>query len=116
MHNYKAFETGRLILKPTSEEDAEFIFKLFNTPKWLKYIGDRNIKTVENARAYIKTVMLSQLRKLGYSSYTLVKKQDNVKVGTCGLYNREGLAGIDIGFALLPEYEGKGYALSRRIS
>lgn len=54
--------------------------------------------------------MLPQLKRLGYSVYTLIKKQDNVKVGTCGLYDREGLEGIDIGFAFLPEYERKGYA------
>ena len=51
---YKSFETERLIIRPTTESDSEFIFKLLNTPKWLKYIGDRNIKTVENAKEYIK--------------------------------------------------------------
>ncbi len=110
MSQYKIFETEKLILKPTSEEDAEFIFELLNTPKWIKYIGDRNIKTVENARDYIKTKMLPQLKRLGYSSYTLIRKADNCKIGTCGLYDRDGLEGIDIGFAFLPEYERKGYA------
>ncbi|MDX1828666.1 MAG: GNAT family N-acetyltransferase [Lutibacter sp.] len=110
MNQYKIFETERLILKPTSEEDAEFIFELLNTPKWIKYIGDRNIKTVKNARDYIKTKMLPQLKKLGYSNYTLIRKADNCKIGTCGLYDREGLEGVDIGFAFLPEYERKGYA------
>ena len=110
MSQYKIFETERLILKPTSEEDAEFIFELLNTPKWIKYIGDRNIKTVENARDYIETKMFAQLIRLGYSNYTLIRKTDNCKIGTCGLYDRDGLEGIDIGFALLPEYEMKGYA------
>jgi RimJ/RimL family protein N-acetyltransferase len=98
------------MLKPTSEEDAEFIFELLNTSKWIKYIGDRNIKTVENARDYIKTKMLPQLKRLGYSNYTLIRKADNCKIGTCGLYDRDGLEGIDIGFAFLPEFERKGYA------
>ena len=84
MSQHKIFETERLILKPTSEEDAEFILELFNTPKWIKYVGDRNIKTVENAREYIKTKMLSQLEKLGYSNYTLIRKADNCKIGLCG--------------------------------
>ena len=110
MNQYKKFETERLILKPTSEEDAEFIFELFNTPKWIKYIGDRNIKTVEDAKDYIKTKMLPQLKRLGYSNYTLIRKSDNDKIGTCGLYDRDGLEGIDIGFAFLPKYERKGYA------
>ena len=110
MNQYKIFETERLILKPTSEEDAEFIFELLNTPKWIKYIGDRNIRTVENARDYIKTKMLPQLKRLGFSNYTLIRKADNCKIGTCGLYDRDGLEGIDIGFAFFPEYEKKGYA------
>ena len=107
---YKVFETERLIIKPTLENDAEFIFELYNTPKWVKYIGDRNIKTIENAKEYIKEKMIPQLERLGYSNYTLIRKDDNRKIGTCGLYDREGLEGIDIGFAFLPEYEKKGFA------
>ncbi|PKV51552.1 RimJ/RimL family protein N-acetyltransferase [Aquimarina sp. MAR_2010_214] len=110
MNQYKTFQTERLILKPTSLEDAEFIFKLFNSPKWIEYIGDRNIKTIEDAKEYIETKMITQLKKLGYSNYTLIRKEDNCKIGTCGLYDRDGLEGIDIGFAFLPEYEKKGYA------
>ena len=115
MTQYKIFETERLILKPASEEDASFIFELFNTPKWLQYIGDRNVKTVEDARDYIKTRMVPQLERLGYSNYVVIRKTDNCKVGTCGLYDREGLEGIDIGFAFLPEYEKKGYAFEGAI-
>jgi len=110
MIQYKIFETERLLLKPTSEEDAELIFELLNTPKWIKYIGDRNIKTVENAKNYIKTKMLPQLKRLGFCNFTIIRKADNYKLGTCGLYDREGVEGIDIGFAFLPEYERKGYA------
>ena len=54
--------------------------------------------------------MLPQLEKLGYSNYTVIRKSDGTKIGTCGLYNREGIDGIDIGFAFLPQYERKGYA------
>ena len=54
--------------------------------------------------------MIPQLERLGYSNYTLISKQDNKKIGACGLYDREGLEGIDIGFAFLPEYENKGFA------
>ena len=110
MSQYKIFETERLLLKPTSEEDAEFIFELLNTPKVIEYIGDRNIKTVEIAKNYINTKMAPQLRRLGYSCYTIIRKADHCKIGTCGLYDRDGLEGIDIGFAFLPDYERKGYA------
>lgn len=107
---YKTYETERLLLKPTSLEDASFLLELLNTPKWLEYIGDRKVHTVEDAKEYIKTRMLPQLSKLGYSNNTLIRKSDNSKVGICGLYNRKGVDGVDIGFALLPKYEKKGYA------
>ncbi|CAM1365747.1 Protein N-acetyltransferase, RimJ/RimL family [Tenacibaculum sediminilitoris] len=107
---YKTFETERLIIRPTSENDSEFILKLLNTPKWIKYIGERNVKTEEGAKMYIREKMIPQLERLGYSNYTLIRKKDNQKIGTCGLYDREGLEGIDIGFAFLPEYEKKGFA------
>jgi len=61
MTEYKTFETDRLILKPTLDEDAEFIFELLNSPNWLKYIGNRNVTSIEKAREYIKFKMLPQL-------------------------------------------------------
>ncbi len=108
--NYLTFETERLLLRPTTEQDASFVFKLMNSPKWFQFIGDRQITSVENARQYIKDKMLPQLQRLGYSNYTMVRRADGATVGSCGLYDREGIQGIDIGFALLPEYEGRGYA------
>ncbi|MDL5513130.1 GNAT family N-acetyltransferase [Arenibacter sp. M-2] len=110
MGPYKTFVTERLTLKPTSAEDAAFIYELFNTPKWLKNIGDRNINSPEMAKEYILSKMKPQLERLGYSNYTLIRKTDKVKIGCCGLYDREGLEGIDIGFAFLPQYEGQGFA------
>src|SRR5690606_16395207 len=105
MKKYKHYETERLILQPTSEDDAAFIYKLVNSPKWLANIGDRNVKSVAEAKTYIKDRITPQLEKLGYGNYTLIRKVDNIKIGSCGLYDREGLEGIDIGFALLPDYE-----------
>ncbi|WP_108869968.1 GNAT family N-acetyltransferase [Aquimarina aquimarini] len=105
----KTFETERLILKPTSENDAAFIFELLNSPKWLAFIGDRNVTSVESAKEYIKSRILPQFERLGYANYTVIRKSDQVKIGSCGLYDREGLDGVDIGFAFLPGYEGKGY-------
>ncbi|MDO9274948.1 MAG: GNAT family N-acetyltransferase [Lutibacter sp.] len=109
MKTYQHFETERLILQPTYSTDAEFIFELVNTPKWLANIGDRNVKSVEDAKAYIHNKMIPQMEKLGFGNYTLIRKSDNAKIGTCGLYDREGLEGIDIGFAMLPAYENRGY-------
>lgn len=91
-------------------EDAPFLVALLNSPKWIKNIGDRKVHSVEEAAAYIEHKMLPQREKLGYSTFTIIRKEDQEKVGLCGLYDREGLEGIDIGFALLPEHEGRGYA------
>lgn len=110
MKPYKLFETERLILKPTMEDDAPLMLELLNTPKWLSYIGDRQVHTPEQARQYIKDRILKQFFALGYGNYTVIRKEDHRKMGTCGLYKREGLDSVDIGFAFLPDYEGKGYA------
>ncbi|SDR96651.1 GNAT family N-acetyltransferase [Christiangramia echinicola] len=110
MKSYKAFETERLIIRPTSIEDKDFIYKLLNSPKWLRYIGDRNVRSSLDAEKYIVSRMLPQLEKLGFSNNTILKKEDGVKIGTCGLFDREGLYEVDIGFAFLPEYENLGYA------
>lgn len=109
--DYKRFETKRLSIRPAIEEDASFYLELLNSPKWLKYIGERNVKTEEDARTYIQEKMMPQLERLGYSNYTIIRKQDDQKIGCCGLYDREGMEGIDIGFALLAKYEKRGYAL-----
>lgn len=110
MNKYNSYETERLILKPTTEEDAAFFLELYNCPSWIKYIGDRNIKTIEKARLFIKDKIMPQLEALGYSNYTIIRKTDHSKIGSCGLVDREGIDGIDIGFAFLPQYEKKGYA------
>ena len=100
------YQTERLIIRPTNTEDADFIFNLFNTPKWIENIGNRNIASTHHAKQYIETIMLGQFNQLGYSSYTIIKQSDNEKIGTVGLYDREGVDGIDFGFAFLPQFEG----------
>jgi RimJ/RimL family protein N-acetyltransferase len=105
----KSFETDRLFLKPTSKEDAPFILELYNTEKWLKYIGDRNIRSIQDAENFISTKITPHFKRLGFGAYTLIRKSDGLKIGTCGLYDREGLEGVDIGFAFLPAYEKMGY-------
>ena len=109
MSKNMSFETERLKIRPTGIEDAALILELMNTPKWLEFIGDRNVKTMDESRAYIEEKMLPQLERLGYANYTVIKKSNGTKIGTCGLYDREGLEGIDIGFAFLPQFESQGY-------
>lgn len=111
MNKYYLFETDRLWIRPTAEEDADFILEIFNSPKALRFIGDRKIRTVDDALAFIRNRTLKQFTELGYGNYTVVTKGEGKKVGVCGLYKRPGLELVDIGYALLPEQEGKGYAV-----
>jgi len=108
--DYPLFETERLLLRLTNTEDCSFVLQLFNSPKWLRYIGDRKIYSKEDANDYICKRMLAEYERLGFSTYTVIRKSDLVKMGICGLYDREGVDGIDIGFAFLPKFEGRGYA------
>ncbi len=102
-------ETNRLILAEQTEDDAAFILELLNTPGWLKYIGDRGVKTIDDARKYIFNGAMKSYRQNGFGLYLTKLKDRNIPVGICGLIKRPGLEQVDIGFAFLPQYEGKGY-------
>ena len=97
-------------MRPTLEEDAQFVLEILNMPKWKQFIGDRNVHSLEDAAAYVRNKMMPQLERLGHSNFIMIQKSDGAKIGFCGLYDREGLEGVDVGFALLPQYEGKGFA------
>lgn len=105
------YQTERLILRPTNVDDAALFFELLNTPKWIRFIGDRNISDIQDAESYIQDKILPVFKQNGFGNYTVIRKSDEVKIGCCGLYDREGVEGIDIGFAFLPEYERQGFAL-----
>ena len=102
-------ETPRLTLTELSEADAAFMLELLNSPAWLKYIGDRGVKTLEDAEQYILNRIIPSYRKNGFGFYLVKLKGNSSSIGICGLVKREGLAHIDIGFAFLPGYEGRGY-------
>ena len=108
--SYYSFETERLFIRPMILKDAPFLLSILNTPKWIANIGDRNVHSIADAQRYIQTKMLPQLVELGYGNYVIIRKSDKIIVGNCGLYNRDGVDGIDIGYALLPDYERNGYA------
>jgi len=105
-----SYSTDRLYIRPTTEADAPLILAVMNTPKFHQFVGDRGLRNEADAAAYIRTKMLPQISEKGYGNYCLVRKEDGVPVGMCGLYERPGLAHADLGFGLLSEQEGKGYA------
>jgi len=88
-------ETSRLAIRQLTLADDAFILTLVNTPAWLQFIGDKGVHNLADARAYMLNGPMASYEKLGF--------------GLCGLLQRETLENTDIGFALLPEYIGKGY-------
>lgn len=103
-------ETNRLLISKFTLDDAAFFLELVNTPKWLKYIGDRKIKTIKQAENAIKNGHLKSYQTYGFGFYKLQLKEENNKtIGTCGLIKRDTLNGVDFGFAMLPDYEGQGF-------
>jgi [ribosomal protein S5]-alanine N-acetyltransferase len=107
----RILETERLVLREFTLDDTSFIIELLNSPGWIKYIGDRNIKTKENALAYLQNGPLKSYQDNGFGLSMVEIKDDNTAIGMCGIIKRETLNNPDIGFAFLPAYNGKGYAL-----
>ena len=105
-----SYETDRLILKPAEVQDADFFLELYNMPSFIQYIGDRNLRTKEDAENYIKSRFIPQIEKLGFGYNVVILKEDHTKIGAVGIFEREGLDVLDIGFSFLEKYEGKGYA------
>ncbi|MFF0827059.1 GNAT family N-acetyltransferase [Brevibacillus sp. NPDC003359] len=106
----KVLETDRLILRWQTAEDADFVLKLMNEPSWIRFIGDRGLRTTEDARNYILNGAVAMYESHGFGLYLAELKEGNVPIGLCGLIKRDSLEDVDIGFAYLPAYWGKGYA------
>jgi RimJ/RimL family protein N-acetyltransferase len=106
----KVIETDRLILRRLSIEDGAFILRLVNEPSWLRFIGDRGIRTLDEACDYILRGPVESYQRLGFGLYLTELKGDETPIGICGLIKRESLKDVDIGFAFLPEFWGRGYA------
>ena len=103
-------ETERLRLRWLTLDDAPFIYELLNDPDWLRYLGDRNIHDLAAARKFITSRFLNSYATNGYGLFLTEQLTDGVAVGINGIVSREGLAGPDVGFALLPAYRRMGYA------
>ena len=104
-------ETNRLLISKFTLKDAPFFLELVNSPNWIKYIGDRKTKTIKEAKERIKTGHLKSYETHGFGFYKLLLKAENNKpIGTCGLIKRDSLEYVDIGFAMLPNYESLGLA------
>lgn len=108
-------DTERLVLRKLDVSDADFIVELLNTPGWLQFIGDRNVKTAADAEWYILNGPVKSYNTNGFGLYA-VSLKDGRPIGMCGLIKRDTLEHIDIGFAFLPAHSGKGYAYEAAIA
>lgn len=104
-------ETERLILRQFSLDDADFILKLLNEPSFIQNIGDRGVRNLEDARSYITRVPIASYEQNGFGLYLVKLKESGEPIGMCGLIKRAELEDVDIGYAFLPKYWSKGYAV-----
>ena len=109
-------ETDRLILRQFTTDDAEFILELVNEPSFIQNIGDRGVRTLEDARSYILRVAVASYEKNGFGLYLVRLTESGQAIGMCGLIKRDGLEDVDIGYAFLPKFWSKGYALEAALA
>ncbi|PKV51151.1 RimJ/RimL family protein N-acetyltransferase [Aquimarina sp. MAR_2010_214] len=109
MQTKNILETERLSLREFNLEDADFVLKLVNSPKWIEFIGDRNVRTLAEAKEFLENNLIKSYKENEFGLWVVVLKETSASIGMCGLVNRDTLEDIDIGFAMLPEYLGLGY-------
>ena len=103
-------ETERLILRKFTVDDAAFMLDLLNQPSFIQFIGDRGVRTLDDARKIILTRYIDAYDRLGFGVYLTLLRTSQIPIGICGLIKRDGLEDVDIGYAFLPQYWLQGYA------
>lgn len=104
-------ESARLKLRRLTPDDAEFICRLLNEPSFIRYIGDRGVRTHADARKYIRDGPMDSYARNGFGLCLVELKDGTRPAGICGLLKRDSLEDVDLGFAFLPEFWRQGYAL-----
>jgi len=102
--------TERLRVSHFSPDDAEFIQELLNEPSFLQNIGDRGVRSAEDARRYIIDGPMASYTQHGFGLFRVALRESDEPIGMCGLLKRDTLPDVDIGYAYLPRYWSKGYA------
>lgn len=103
-------ETERLNLREAGEQDAAFVLELLNDPDFVRHIADRGVRTLDAARDYVEQRFVEGYRLNGFGMWLVEPKGAGVTAGMCGLVRRDGLDGVDLGYAFLPAFRGRGYA------
>lgn len=103
-------ETERLNLREMSEADAGFMLDILNDPGFVRYVGDRGVRTIEDAARYINERFVESYKQNGFGLWLVETKDEGAPAGICGLLNRGTLPGVEVGYAFLPPFRSKGYA------
>ncbi len=109
-------QSDRLILRHFSDEDAGFILKLLNEPSFIQNIGDRKIRSLEGAKLYIQNGPVASYTQHGFGLFLVALKETGESIGMCGLIRRSTLDNVDIGYAFLPSFWSKGYAVEAALA
>jgi [ribosomal protein S5]-alanine N-acetyltransferase len=103
-------ETDRLVLRRLTLNDAPFILELLNEPSFLRFIGDRGVRSLQDARLYILKGPIASYHRHGFGLYLVFLRETGEPIGMCGLLKRDVLPDVDVGFAFLPAHWRHGYA------
>ena len=106
----RALSTARLRIRPFVRDDAAFIVAMLNDPDWIRFIGQRNIASLDDARNYLDSGPIAMYAEHGLGLCAVERRDDRAVIGMCGLIRRPGLDAVDIGYALLPAARGQGFA------
>ena len=109
-------ETDRLSLRQLTHDDAEFILELLNDPSFIRNIGDRGVRSIEDAKRYIETGPVASYARHGFGLWLVRLKESGESIGMCGLIKRDTLEDVDIGYAFLPRFWSKGYAVESALA
>jgi [ribosomal protein S5]-alanine N-acetyltransferase len=104
-----SLETERLHLRRLTLDDAGFLIEVFNDPAFIRFVGDRNIRTIDDAESFLEKGPFESYRRHGYGHHAVIRKADSQPLGICGFIKRDALEDVDIGFSLLPPYRQQGY-------
>jgi len=106
-----ALETERLTLRPITLEDAPLVLAVMNDPDFVRYVSDRGLRTPADAARYITEKMLPGFEQNGFGMCAVRLKESGMPIGTCGIFKRNRGDDAEIGFAFLPNFRGRGFAL-----
>jgi RimJ/RimL family protein N-acetyltransferase len=109
-HSSLVCETPRLVIRQLEDADAPFIFRLLNEPSFIENIGDRGVRSLDDARTYLAKGPFVSYARHGFGLFHVALKSGGEEIGMCGLLKRDWLDAPDVGFAFFPQFWSNGYA------